>query len=138
MEHLLKVEKIVVHHSEQNQDCAEFIKVRHKKRGWEDIGYHFVIEKNGQLKKGRDEKFVGAHIFGYNKNSIGICLTGNFDENFPTQKQMKTLLKFLKKKLKEYGLEPKDVVGHREFPGVKKTCPGKKFNMDGVRSKLKN
>ena len=138
MEPLLKIEKIVVHHSERDSDCVEFIQVRHKKRGFEDIGYHFVIEKDGTLKKGRNEKFIGAHVFGFNQNSIGICLIGNFDENLPTEKQIKTLLKFLKKKLKEYGLDAKDVLGHREFQGVKKTCPGKNVDMDELRSKLKN
>jgi N-acetylmuramoyl-L-alanine amidase len=136
MEKILDIKQIVIHHSERDKDCAEFIKVRHKKRGWEDIGYHFVIEKNGKLKKGRSEKFVGAHVLGYNKNSLGICLIGNFDEFFPTEKQLKTLLKFLKKILKKYKLSSKNILGHREFPGVKKTCPGKNINMREIRKKI--
>lgn len=138
MELLKEIKFLVIHHSQRDKDSMEFIKVRHKKnRGWEDIGYHYVIEKDGKLKKGRDGKFIGAHVRGHNKNSIGICMIGNLDEKLPTKKQVKTLIKFLKKKLKKHNISIKNVVGHREFPGVTKTCPGKRIDIDKLRLKLK-
>lgn len=137
MEHLKEIRFLVIHHSQRDKDCMEFIKVRHKqKRGWEDIGYHYIIEKNGNLKKGRDEKFMGAHVKGYNQNSISICLIGNLDENSSTKKQFKTLIKFLKKKMKKYDIPNERIVGHREFPNVKKTCPGIFVKMNHIRKLL--
>jgi hypothetical protein len=45
-------------------------------RGWKDIGYHFLITKNGDVHKCRDISEVGAHAKGHNLDSVGICLTG--------------------------------------------------------------
>jgi len=47
-----------------------------KGNGWKDIGYHYVIRRNGQVENGRPEEEVGAHVQGHNANSIGICLVG--------------------------------------------------------------
>src|SRR5690606_114532 len=58
---------------------AKEIDVWHKQRGWSKIGYHFVIRRNGVIEKGRDISEVGAHVEGYNKNSIGICMVGGID-----------------------------------------------------------
>ena len=52
----------------------------HKKKGWLDIGYHFVIRRNGELEIGRDIDKAGAHTKGYNARSIGICMVGGSDE----------------------------------------------------------
>lgn len=52
----------------------------HKEKGWADIGYHYVIRRNGVLEVGRDESTVGAHAVGHNARSIGICLVGGIDE----------------------------------------------------------
>lgn len=50
-------------------------------RGWSDIGYHFVIRRNGQIQTGRPLDRAGAHVKGYNENSIGICLIGGLNED---------------------------------------------------------
>ena len=138
MEPLGEIKLLVIHHSQRDKDSLEFIKVKHKQNmGWEDIGYHYVIEKTGKLRKARSIQYQGAHVKGYNKNSIGICIVGNLDKKHPTTKQVKTLVKFLRRKMKKYNISLKRVVGHREFPGVTKTCPGKLINMNKDRSKLK-
>ncbi|QPI17196.1 endolysin [Pectobacterium phage phiPccP-1] len=68
----------------------------HKERGWLDIGYHFVIRRDGTIEEGREVGSVGAHVEGYNSTSVGICLVGGVDEynrfkaNF-TPIQMQTL-----------------------------------------------
>ena len=99
----------------------------HKAKGWATIGYHYVIRRNGTLETGRRENEVGAHVEGFNHNSIGVCLVGGVHEhdlvpenNFTPEQMncLKTLLGFLKTKY------PKAVVqGHRDFPEVKKACP---------------
>jgi hypothetical protein len=45
-------------------------------RGWNDIGYHYVIRRDGQLEIGRPEEVVGAHVEGHNAHSIGVCMVG--------------------------------------------------------------
>ena len=50
-------------------------------RGWSDIGYHFVIRRNGLVEAGRDIKLSGAHARQVNGTSVGVCMVGreNFD-----------------------------------------------------------
>jgi len=47
--------------------------------GWSDIGYHWIIRRDGTVDKGRDESRSGAHAKGFNANSIGVCLVGGVD-----------------------------------------------------------
>ncbi|MFG6359724.1 MAG: N-acetylmuramoyl-L-alanine amidase, partial [Mailhella sp.] len=79
-----EINKIIIHCSatKPTQDIgAAEIDMWHKKQGWDEIGYHFVIRRNGETEKGRDIEIAGAHCKGQNKNSIGICLAGGIDEN---------------------------------------------------------
>lgn len=76
----MTIEYIVVHCSASaaNQDLnANDIRKYHTtKRGWKDIGYHYVIKRNGELELGRKLGTMGAHVYGYNKRSLGVCLIG--------------------------------------------------------------
>jgi N-acetyl-anhydromuramyl-L-alanine amidase AmpD len=105
---------------------AKEIRQWHRGRGFTDIGYHYVIRRDGTLETGRPENVVGAHVQGYNSTSIGICLVGGVDQkNVPqdnfTPAQFAALAELLR------GLAAKhpraSVRGHRDFPGVKKACP---------------
>jgi N-acetylmuramoyl-L-alanine amidase len=98
----------------------------HKAKGWMDIGYHFVIRRDGALEIGRDEAVHGAHVEGFNHNSVGICLIGGTDSaekpeaNF-TAHQMAALFHLVARLQVKY---PTAVLqGHRDFPNVKKDCP---------------
>ena len=134
MEPLKKVNFIAVHHSQRKIDSVKRIRDLHIKiNKWEDIGYHYLIDKKDKIHVGRSEKFIGAHVFGHNKNSVGICLIGNFDEEKPTKAQIRTLIKFLKNKIKKFKIPIKNILGHREFSGVTKTCPGKFVDMGKIR-----
>jgi N-acetyl-anhydromuramyl-L-alanine amidase AmpD len=91
-----------------------------------DIGYHFVILTDGTIEIGRDVDAIGAHVAGHNEDTIGICMVGGVDaegkstNNF-TKEQFDKLKKLLVELLLEY---PKaNVMGHRDFEGVKKDCP---------------
>lgn len=87
--------------------------------GWSDIGYHYVITKDGKCHTGRPIEKKGAHVKGFNATSIGICLTG--DHEF-TQEQFKTLREVISELLSNLGLSIIDVVGHRDL-NKGKTCP---------------
>lgn len=100
----------------------------HRKQGWACIGYHYVIRRDGTVEEGRDETVVGAHVQGFNSNSIGICMAGGVDandiskavNNF-TEAQFKSLKQLLVDLKVRY---PKaKIQGHRDFPDVKKACP---------------
>lgn len=100
----------------------------HRKNGWACIGYHYVIRRNGTVEEGRDEGVIGAHVAGFNENSIGICMVGGVSaddiskaENNFTKEQfasLKQLLIDLKIRYPQATIQ-----GHRDFPGVKKACP---------------
>ena len=85
-------------------------------------GYHFVVLEDGTIQKGRWIDYEGAHVYGFNKHTIGICRIGiDYDT---TPEQMKSMLKLTKLLQKQYDIETIDVLGHNEFPDVHKTCPG--------------
>ncbi len=97
-------------------------------RGWRDIGYHYVIRRNGEVDHGRDENVVGAHCEGHNANSIGICLVGGINkqgdaENNFTPEQFATLKNWLKAIRDDH--PGSTIHGHNEFSS--KACPS--FNV---------
>lgn len=109
-----------------NVDAAE-IDRWHRARGWQCLGYHFVIKRDGKVEEGREVNKIGAHVEGHNANSVGICLVGGLaadgktPENNYTPEQWASLKKLLKDLKEKY---PKATIqGHRDFPGVSKACP---------------
>lgn len=79
-----KLEEIIVHCSatkpSMNIGAAEIRKWHVEERGWDDIGYHYVIRRDGSLEFGRPLTEVGAHAFGHNENTVGVCLEGGMSE----------------------------------------------------------
>ena len=94
----------------------------HIEKGWSDVGYHYVIRRNGSIEKGRDDSTPGAHVRGFNKISLGICLVGGWKGNFDfTRKQMQALEGLLKELLEQY---PRAIIkGHNQLDSDK-ACPG--------------
>ncbi len=101
------------------------------------IGYHFVIARNGALFTGRHEEEIGAHATGWNTPSLGLCLVGTDQFTELQWLQLKATLTGLAKRyevpLVAPGLLVQDkkgivrmpgVCGHRDLPGVAKSCPG--------------
>ena len=72
----------------------EDIRRWHKEKGWSDVGYHFVIERDGKIRAGRHPDSVGAHVRGHNHNSIGICLVGGLDDYGNAADNFSTAQKF--------------------------------------------
>ena len=105
MQPLKEVKRIVIHHTGREDYSIESLKDFHVlKRGWEEIGYHFVIgnginTKDGKIYSCREEKWGGAHVLGFNKDSVGIALIGDFDDALPSKKQMESLRLLLVKKI---------------------------------------
>ncbi len=96
-----------------------------KGNGWQDIGYHLVVRRDGEVEYGRPYSVVGAHCSGHNAKSIGVCLVGGQDkesteENNFTKLQFSTLLIILQELQKEF--PQAEVYGHRDF-NKGKQCP---------------
>ena len=91
------IKEIIIHCSatREGQDISvDTIRKWHVEgRGWSDIGYHFYIDINGDIQKGRDIAKIGAHCSGHNRNSIGICYCGGVEEDGKTRKILEQKLK---------------------------------------------
>lgn len=120
---------IVVHCSatrpKQDIDAKE-IDRWHRQFGWSRIGYSHVIKRDGTVEVGRGADEVGAHVKGYNAESLGICMVGGINddgdpENNYTDEQWQALKNTVTLLLEQY--PNATVQGHRDFPNVKKACP---------------
>lgn len=136
---LTRVDFLAVHCSatpadakHENIDAAE-IRRWHRAKGWRDIGYHFVIKRNGAVEPGRPVDQPGAHEPRINNRSLAVCLVGGapplgsaaskagLGENNYTPAQFASLVTLLRElKAKHPAAE---VLGHRDVPGVRKACP---------------
>lgn len=92
-----------------------------KGSGWKDIGYHFVIRRDGKVEFGRDMDEVGAHVAGHNAHSIGICMVGGAHGvcNFTWQQwgELRYLIQNLTSQFPQAA-----VCGHRDLNPAK-LCP---------------
>lgn len=98
----------------------------HRRRGWLDVGYHFVVRRDGTLETGRPVWAAGAHARGVNRRSIGLCLVGGATaslapENNFTVSQFDTLARLLRDLRRRYPRA--EVLGHRDLPRAAKACP---------------
>ncbi len=88
-------------------------------RGWSDIGYHHVVYLDGSVHTGRPEAVVGAHVAGWNADSIGIVYVGGLDKNRKpkdtrTHGQKVALREKLRQLVEKYP-EVTEIVGHRDL-----------------------
>ena len=121
-----EINKVIIHcaATKPSMDIgAEDIKRWHVQRGWRTIGYHFVIRLDGTVEAGRPVSEPGAHAYGHNSDSIGICLVGGCDEEMNpvadyTDDQWDALTLLVDQLVEQYSAE---VIGHNEVSN--KTCP---------------
>lgn len=97
--------------------------------GWNDIGYHYFISKDGSIHLGRPEDKIGSHVAGHNSGSLGVCLSGR--KAFTAQ-QFTALEKLLKDICKRHELTKQDILAHHDLD-ANKTCPN--FDVHEVVSK---
>nr|DAD63338.1 MAG TPA: endodeoxyribonuclease I [Caudoviricetes sp.] len=125
-----QIKYLVVHCSatpEGRNHTAKDIDAWHRQRGFDGIGYNYVIRLDGTVEEGRDVNKIPSHVKGYNKESIGICYIGGIDKNTLQPKDTRT--PFQKEALKKLLTELKklypqaEILGHRDFPNVAKACP---------------
>ena len=118
-----KPDKIIVHHSADPTNEAQFQKINaHHRQRWNFVsqlgffgGYHYLIEKSGEVRQYRLDDEEGAHCIGQNKSSIGVCLAGNFDEQLPTSNQVVSMCKLIDYLLKVWQIPASAIYPHRKF-----------------------
>ena len=122
------IKELIVHCSatpEGKDYSVDTIRQWHLQRGFSDIGYHYVIYRDGSIHIGRDESIIGAHCTGHNTNSIGVCCIGGCASDGKTPKDTRTteqkqsLVKLLKELKTKY--PQASIHGHRDFSS--KACP---------------
>jgi N-acetyl-anhydromuramyl-L-alanine amidase AmpD len=129
------IRHIIIHCSaSQNGDARvtrDVIDGWHRERGWNGIGYHYVIETDGEVKVGRTEDRIGAHVEGQNADSIGVCMVGT--DRF-SRAQWDALMLLVDDLESRY--PQADTKGHRDYSPDRngdgiiepwewmKTCPG--------------
>lgn len=132
-----RINKIILHCSatpEGKDYTVAQIRQWHLARKFFDVGYHYVIYRDGSVHRGRPENQVGAHTTGYNSYSIGICYIGgcaatkNANGDYPpkdtrTPAQRAALVRLVAEMRKKY--PGATVHGHNEF--ANKACPS--FNV---------
>ena len=135
---------IILHHSLTKDDTTENWNSIRKYHifdlGWNDIGYHFGIEKIGkryEILTGRFMNQRGAHTKQDNMNSqsLGICFVGNFDQDFVPNDMWMLGIEFVRSLMAILKISKFNVYGHREFAHYK-SCPGEKFDLDSFRAQL--
>jgi len=131
---------IVIHHSATDRGSAAVFDRCHRARGWDELGYHFVIDNghggpDGRIEVGhrwRIQKW-GAHCGGtphneYNNYGIGICLVGDFSRRAPSRRQLAALTRLVTDLARQYDIPPERVIGHCDAPNAATACPGSRLH----------
>lgn len=99
----------------------------HRQRGFEGVGYNWVIRRDGTIEAGRPETIPGAHAAGYNRNALSICLVGGLNDKTGKAENNFTDEQFASLYLKAFDMigmwHLTAMVGHRDLPNVAKDCP---------------
>ncbi len=137
---------IVIHHSATERATPESMDRAHKARGWDELGYHFVIG-NGQgysdgavfvgprwakQKHGAHCKTPGGF---HNQHGIGISLMGNFEDHPPTHRQMESLARLIAFLQRQCHISESQILTHGGVTG-KTACPGRHFSIGDLRRRL--
>jgi N-acetylmuramoyl-L-alanine amidase len=134
---------IIIHHTATTFGNAAIVTRWHIDRGFDEMGYHFLIGNgtnsgDGQVEVGTrwPKQKWGAHTKTpdnrFNDYGIGICLVGNFDIQHPSAAQMRSLERLVAYLMKTYHIPADHVLGHRDCKST--DCPGRYMNVALVRN----
>lgn len=129
---------IIIHHTGAEEKDTAQVRRYHLSLGWRDIGYHYVIERDGKVVPGRSLELVGAHCkaAGMNQKGIGVALIGNMENHPPLPAQEKAAVELVQELMERFRVPLANVLGHKEVPGAATACPGRHFSMAALRSRL--
>ena len=134
---------IIIHHSASSTGSADAFNRWHIERGWDGLGYDFVIgnghgSSDGQVEVGYRwvSQVRGAHagVMEYNEHGIGICLVGDLMQSPPTERQMASLTRLVRFLQGKCSIPTSEVWGHNHCKPTE--CPGKYFDLAAFRATL--
>lgn len=124
-----KTDMVVVHHAAARSARVETINQWHNGNGWNGIGYHYYVRKDGGIYRGRPEWALGSHAQGSNDRSIGICCEGDYMVETMPAAQLASVKALLRDIMGRYGK-----LALRRHKDVCSTdCPGDKFPWTAVQ-----
>lgn len=93
-------------------------------RGWCDIGYHYLIARDGRIFQGRPQTRIGSHVGNNNTGNVGIAFLGSYDRSRPNDAQLCAAAKLVGWLGRTHGIrrDRAHVKGHRQYGGT--SCPG--------------
>ncbi|WP_017727118.1 peptidoglycan recognition protein family protein [Halalkalibacterium ligniniphilum] len=132
------IRTIAIHHSGTISGSAEaFARYHVNELDWPGIGYHYVIDKAGQVSLCNDLEVISYHVGKSNRSAVGICLIGDFRTETFGGAQQDAALQLLGRLMVELSIPLTQVWGHAEYPGYAwKPCPS--INMEWFRKLLSN
>ena len=115
----------------------DLIRRAHVGQGWSDIGYHFAVDRTGNVWQCRPLEWEGAHVKRHNPGNVGILVMGNFDIERPTDAQLRAVCTHVNMLKRTYRIADSSVKSHREWAGAATACPGKHLQpkFSGMRSR---
>ncbi|MCA9292704.1 MAG: N-acetylmuramoyl-L-alanine amidase [Phycisphaerales bacterium] len=126
------VTRITLHHDGMTRFTAtgerevaarlELIRRAHRNRNFGDIGYHYLVDPAGRVWEGRQLQWQGAHVANQNPGNLGICCLGNFEEQTPTEAQVRAVESFAISQMHRFNVPVNRVYTHRELAAT--VCPG--------------
>lgn len=132
-----KIKQIILHGTTSDGATFDSIRRYHISKKWSDIGYHYVIEKDGTIRRGRPESKQGAGVYGLNTNSIHVCRIGKSSTPLTWAQGEAAVVLF---RMLQAAYPDAEILGHRECNRLlpkdkhtRKSCPGKAVDMDCLR-----
>ena len=102
---------------------VEEVKRWHLDMGYIDVGYHWFVDRRGMMYAGRSESIQGAHVYGHNRNTLGVCVMYGTQDKEVTQETLNALIDLLASICMKYKLDPqKAIKGHSDY--LPTMCPG--------------
>lgn len=120
--------RVILHHAEASNCTAEDIHRWHLNRGWAGAGYHFLVRKDGKVYRLRPEDCVGAHAYGSNYDSIGICAEGKYNEEEMPEAQKQAIIELVKYLQSKYNINT--IQKHKDVCAT--SCPGNNYPFEEI------
>ncbi len=140
---------IIVHHSAEDRGSPQGIAEYHRSKGWDELGYHFVIGNGVDYPDGKvfvgsrwPKQKHGAHTRvkahdnnRWNEHGIGICLIGNFERHGATDRQLASLTRLVAYLSQQTKIPTSRIYGHQDADPHTR-CPGGHFSVAALRKRV--
>ena len=130
----IKWQGVVVHHTRSHDVDIDIVRQWHQERGWDEVGYHFLIRSDGSVEEGCSLERAGCHARGRNQTHLGVALSGCFSGEppnhlcrlTPTNEQLDSLTRLLYELHLRYNFQVSRIERHHAL------CPGSRLDLEDV------